>query len=323
MKKFTQQITTVLLLALIFGSAFAQGTATKPIRIILPYSAGGMIDAVPRVIAEKFTQMYGQPIIIEARPGANGNIATEYVKNSPPDGLTWLVSATAMVANPWLYGDKLKWNPLTDFSGIAAVVWVPPVFAVPASLPVNTLKEFVSYAKANPGLPFANPSTGSSYHLAAVIFMQVAGIDMNPIGYKGISQALPDLISGEVKFSAMAANLTAQHVKTGRLKVLATISKTRSKELPNVPTLIEEGYPAATVVPWYMLLAPSGTPKDIVAKFNEQITKVMAQPDVIEKLEKLGGQLIEPMKPAEIDALIRSDYERWGPVIQRAKLKAE
>ena len=109
----------------------------------------------------------------------------------------------------------------------------------------------------------------------------------------------------------------------GRLKVLATISKTRSKELPNVPTLIEEGYPAATVVPWYMLLAPSGTPKDIVAKFNEQITKVMAQPDVIEKLEKLGGQLIEPMKPAEIDALIRSDYERWGPVIQRAKLKAE
>jgi tripartite-type tricarboxylate transporter receptor subunit TctC len=316
-------IATAVTALLLSGAAMAQSVSNKQISIILPYSAGGMIDAVPRIVADKYKQMWGQPVIVEPRPGANGNIATEYVMKAEPDGHTWLISATAMVANPWLYGSRLKWDPIRDFTGVAAIVWVPPVFAVPASLPVNTLKEFVAYAKANPGLPFGNPSTGSSYHLAAVIFMQVAGIEMNPIGYKGISQALPDLLSGELKFSAMASSLAVPYVKSGKLKVLAVVSKTRLKDLPSVPTLTEEGYAEATVVPWYMFLTGSGAPKDVVAKFNAQVNKVLASPDVVEKLEKIGGEIMPPMTPAEINALIRSDYERWGQVIPRAGIKAE
>lgn len=305
------------------GAVLAQGAATKPVRLILPYAAGGMIDAVPRIVADKLMQMYGQQIIVEARPGANGNIATEYVAKAAPDGHTWLISATAMAANPWLYSGRLKWDPVRDFSGIAALCWVPPVFAVPASVPADNLKDFVAYARANSGLPFGNPSTGSSYHLAVVLFMQVAGIDMNAIGYKGISQSLPDLLSGELKFAPMASSLLAAHVKSGKIKVLAAVSKTRLKDLPNVPTLAEEGYAEATVVPWYMFLTGSGAPKDVVAQFNTQINKVLASPDVIGKLENIGGYAMQSMKPAEVDALLKSDYERWGEVIRRAGIKVE
>jgi tripartite-type tricarboxylate transporter receptor subunit TctC len=303
------------------GAAHAQ--SEKPIRIILPYAAGGMIDAVPRVIMEKYTQLYGQHAVIEARPGANGNIATEYVAKAPADGYTWLISATAMSANPWLYAGKLNWNLQRDFAGVAGLVWVPPVFAVPASVPASTLKEFVAYAKANPGLPFANSSTGSSYHLSAVLFMQLADIDMTAIGYKGIGQALPDLLRGEIKFAALASGLTHAHVKSGKLKVLAVLSKSRLKDLPSVPTLIEEGYPEATVVPWYMFVTAAGAPKDVVARFNSQLNKTLAAPDVKERLEKIGGEVMAPMKPAEVDALLRSDYDRWGQVIRRAGIKAE
>jgi len=310
--------------ALLFSSAaLAQGPANKPIKLILPYSAGGMIDAVPRIIADKLMQTYGQQIIIEARPGANGNIATEYVMRAAPDGYTWLISATAMAANPWLYAGRLKWDPIRDFSCIAALVWVPTVFAVPASVPADNLRDFVAYAKAHPGLPFGNPSTGSSYHLAAVLFMQVAGIEMNAIGYKGVSQALPDLLSGELKFTPTASSLLAAHVKSGKIKVLAAVSKTRLKDLPNVPTLTEEGYAEATVVPWYMFLTGSGAPKELVARFNTQINNVLASPDVIERLENIGGYAIPGMKPAEIQAMLKSDYERWGQVIRRAGLKVE
>ena len=305
------------------GAVLAQGAATKPVRLILPYAAGGMIDAVPRIVADKLMQMYGQQIIVEARPGANGNIATEYVAKAAPDGHTWLISATAMAANPWLYSGRLKWDPVRDFSGIAALCWVPPVFAVPASVPADNLKDFVAYARANSGLPFGNPSTGSSYHLAVVLFMQVAGIDMNAIGYKGISQSLPDLLSGELKFAPMASSLLAAHVKSGKIKVLAAVSKTRLKDLPNVPTLAEEGYAEATVVPWYMFLTGSGAPKDVVARFNTEINKVLASPDVIGKLENIGGYAMQSMKPAEIYALLKSDYERLGEVIRRAGIKVE
>lgn len=318
-----RSIAIAIAAVLFSGAALAQGVATRPVRVINPYSAGGMMDVIPRIIGDKLMQMYGQQIIVEVRPGANANIGTEYVAKAAPDGYTWLIAATAMAANPWLYAGRLKWDPLRDFSAIAALCWVPNVFAVPASVPADNLKDLVAYVKANSGLPYGNPSTGSSHHLSAVLFMQVAGINMNAIGYKGISQMLPDLISGELKFAPMPSSVLAPHVKSGKIKVLAAVSKTRLRDLPNVPTLTEEGYAEATAVAWYMFTTASGAPKDIVARFNTQVNRVLASPDVIEKLENIGTYPMQAMKPAEIDAMVKIDYERWGEVIRRAGIKVE
>ena len=312
------------LAAMLFsGIAAAQGFPNKPVHLILPYTAGGMIDVVARTVADKLTRMWGQPVIVEARPGANGNLAADYVLKSAPDGHTWLIQGTALMANPALYGGRLNWDPVKDFAGIAALVWPHSVFVVPASLPVSTLKEFVAYAKAHPGLPYANPGTGSSLHLGAEVFKQVAGIDLNPIGYKGQSQTISDTLSGEIAFNVLAIGLAAPDIKSGKLKPLAVVARRRSKVLPEVPTLSEAGYPDAAVIPWYVLVTGSGAPKEVIAKFNADINRVMISPEVIEKLENLGGEMMDAMKPAEIDALIRTDVERWGNVIRKAGIKAE
>ncbi|MEO8202908.1 MAG: tripartite tricarboxylate transporter substrate binding protein [Betaproteobacteria bacterium] len=302
-------------------SAFAQTFPSKPVRVIVPYPSGGIVDLLARAITEKISAGWGQPILVEGRPGADSNLGTEAVAKSAADGYTWLMTGPAILSNPSIYSN-LPWAPLRDFQGVGVAVWNLNVAVVPATLPVNTLKEFVAYAKARPGqLNFGNPGTGSSNHLSSELFFQVADIKLVNIGYKGQPPAIPDLINGQLQFKVVALGLAAPHIKSGRLKALAVFSPQRLKQLPDVPTVAEAGYPEAGLVPWYGIYVPAGTPREIVARINGEINQALGTPEVQERIEKIGG-LPGPVKtPDEIQAMMKADYERWGKVVRAAGIK--
>ena len=311
------------LLALVANTAAAQGFPSKPVRVIVPYPAGGIVDIVARSVTEKIAAGWSQPIIIEARPGADGNIGTELVAKSAPDGHTWLVTGPAILSNPTIYGN-LTWDPIRDFQGVGIVVWNQNVAVIPAALPANTMKEFVEYAKARPGqLNFGNPGTGSSNHLSTELLLQVAGIKMVNIGYKGQPPAIPDLLNGALHFKIVALGLALPHVKSGKLRALAVFTHERVKSLPEVPTIAEAGFPEAALVPWYGAYVRAGTPKDVVDRINAEINKALQSPEVADRLVK-SGSLPGPAKsPDEIQALVRSDFERWSKVVRAAGIKAQ
>jgi tripartite-type tricarboxylate transporter receptor subunit TctC len=317
------RILPAILLTLAATAAGAQGYPSKPVRVIVPYPAGGIVDIVARAVMEKIAAGWGQPIIIEAKPGADSNIGTDLVAKSAPDGYTWLVTGPAVLSNPTIYGN-LSWDPLRDFQGVGIVVWNQNIAVVPAALPVNTMKEFVEYAKARPGqLNFGNPGTGSSNHLSTELFIQVAGIKMVNVGYKGQPPAIPDLLNGALHFKIVALGLALPHVQSGKLKALATFTHERVKALPDVPTIAEAGFPEAALVPWYGAYLRAGTPKAIVERVNAEINKALQSPEVAERLLK-SGSLPGPVRsPDEIQALMRSDYERWSKVVRAAGIKAQ
>ncbi len=317
------RILPAILLTLAATAAGAQGYPSKPVRVIVPYPAGGIVDIVARAVMEKIAAAWGQPIIIEAKPGADSNIGTDLVAKSAPDGYTWLVTGPAVLSNPTIYGN-LSWDPLRDFQGVGIVVWNQNIAVVPAALPVNTMKEFVEYAKARPGqLNFGNPGTGSSNHLSTELFMQVAGIKMVNVGYKGQPPAIPDLLNGALHFKIVALGLALPHVQSGKLKALATFTHERVKALPDVPTIAEAGFPEAALVPWYGAYLRAGTPKAIVERVNAEINKALQSPEVADRLLK-SGSLPGPVRnPDEIQALMRSDYERWSKVVRAAGIKAQ
>lgn len=317
------RILPAILLTLAATAAGAQGYPSKPVRVIVPYPAGGIVDIVARAVMEKIAVGWGQPIIIEDKPGADSNIGTDLVAKSAPDGYTWLVTGPAVLSNPTIYGN-LSWDPLRDFQGVGIVVWNQNIAVVPAALPVNTMKEFVEYAKARPGqLNFGNPGTGSSNHLSTELFMQVAGIKMVNVGYKGQPPAIPDLLNGALHFKIVALGLALPHVQSGKLKALATFTHERVKALPDVPTIAEAGFPEAALVPWYGAYLRAGTPKAIVERVNAEINKALQSPEVADRLLK-SGSLPGPVRsPDEIQALMRSDYERWSKVVRAAGIKVQ
>ena len=317
------RILPAILLTLAATAAGAQGYPSKPVRVIVPYPAGGIVDIVARAVMEKIAAGWGQPIIIEDKPGADSNIGTDLVAKSAPDGYTWLVTGPAVLSNPTIYGN-LSWDPLRDFQGVGIVVWNQNIAVVPAALPVNTMKEFVEYAKARPGqLNFGNPGTGSSNHLSTELFIQVAGIKMVNVGYKGQPPAIPDLLNGALHFKIVALGLALPHVQSGKLKALATFTHERVKALPDVPTIAEAGFPEAALVPWYGAYLRAGTPKAIVERVNAEINKALQSPEVADRLLK-SGSLPGPVRsPDEIQALMRSDYERWSKVVRAAGIKAQ
>lgn len=324
-------IAAALAVALSASGAHAQGALSpnaqgafpsKPVRVIVPYPAGGIVDAVGRVITDKLSAMWSQPFITEARPGANSNIGTDAVAKSTADGYTWLITGPALTANPSL-STNATWDPKKDFTGLGIAAWTTSVVVVPAASPANTLKEFVALAKAKPGLNYGNPGTGSSLHLATELFKQVAGINLTAVGYKGQPPAIIDLIGGQLDIKFASIGLVAQHVQSGKLKALAVISTQRSKQLPNVPTLAEAGYPEAVVIPWYAFFTRAGAPRDVVDKINADIAKVLALPDIKEKMDKLGGEAAQPISNAEINRMIASDTDKWAAVIKAGNIKLD
>ena len=288
---------------------------TRPIRVIVPYPAGGIVDIVTRSVTDTIGKNWKQAMVVEAKPGANSNIGTAEVARSAPDGYTWLVTGPALLINPAIYKDA-GWDALKNFRCVGLLVWSQSVAVVPATMPVNTLKEFVQLAKSQPGkLNFGNPGIGSSMDLTAKNLFQTAAIDIANIGYKGQPPALIDLITNEIQFSIASLSLALPHIKDGKLKPLAVFTRERVKDLPDVPTVAEAGYPGAAYVAWYGLYVPAATPDALVNRIHDAINTALESPEVIARLSNadIPGK---PMALNELGKLMKADYEKLTEVVR-------
>jgi len=288
----------------------------------VPFPPGGILELITRVVTDKVGASWGQPIIIEPRPGASGNIGAQFARSAPPDGYTLMMAAIFLATNPAL--DVNSKYRTEDFVGVALVGMTPNVFVVPATLPVNSLKEFVAYAKARPGkLTAGHPGTGTFGHLCTLLFAGHAGIDLVAVPYKSLPQAVPDLLSGELSFMVLTSTFAAAHLRSGKLKALAVDTPARLNDLPEVPTVVESGFPPEMVaVQWFGFVAPAGTPGEIVRRFNGEVGKALKSREVIDRLEKIGVA-ISSGPPEQFDALIRSEAARWARVVKERNLKAD
>jgi len=287
----------------------------RAIHIIVPYPAGGIVDIVARAVTAQVGQDLKQTIIVEDRPGANGNIGTADVARSKPDGYTWLVTGPAIFANPGLYKEA-GWDAIKNFKCVGLAVWNQNVIVVPPSLPVKTLGEFVELAQAKPGkFNFGNPGTGSSQDLSAQKLFQIAHIKLTDVGYKGQPPALLDLMTNLTQFEIVSLALALPQIKEGTIKPLAVLTEKRVPALPDVPTMAEAGYTEATYVPWYGIYVPAATPDELVEKIHDAIDKALENPVVQRQLASadIPGQ---PMPLKDLAALMKSDYEKLTAVVK-------
>ncbi len=311
-----KHIAVALAVSLISGPALAQAYPTKTIRIVVPFSPGGTSDILARAIGPKLTEAMGQPVVVENKTGANGNVGAEFVVRSAPDGYTMLLSDVgALAINPSVY-PKMTYDPVKDFSPIIMVSYSPHVLAVHPSVPANSVKELIAYAKANPGkMNFANSGAGGAPHLAGVDFAKRTGITWAYIPYKGGSAAVTDVIAGQsnVLFNGMLATYPA--VKSGRLRGLAVTAAERVPSAPELPTLIESGLPGFVTGSYQGLLAAAGTPHDIVAKLNAELTRALNTADIKSMLAKQGTE-VRAGTPEQLGAFIAAEKARWAVVVK-------
>ncbi len=296
---------------------------TRAIRMVVPFPPGGTTDILARVAGQKITEATGQQVIVDNRPGAGGNIGTEIVAKAPPDGYTLLAApGSTLTIHPSLYS-KLPFDTLKDFAPITIIAAVPNLLVAHPSLPVKNVKELIALAKARSGqLNYASTGAGQSTHLSMELFKITAGIDMTHIPYKGSSPALTDLLAGQVPvmFDNMPSCLP--HVKANKLRALGLSTLKRSPALPALPTIAESGLPGFEVSVWFGILAPAGTPRDIVSHLNAIIVKALASPDM---RERLAGQGAEPIgnTPEEFTAQMRRDLVKWAKVVKDAAIKLD
>ena len=294
---------------------------SRPVKVVVPFPAGGVVDLVTRAVTDRLTAVFKQPFVVEDRPGASGNIGTEAVARSVPDGYTFLTGSPATVTQP-LLSSSTRFKT-SDFVGVGLIGAPPNLFVVAPSVPVKTLREFVEYAKARPGqLNVTNPGIGTSNHLGQELFFASTGLQLNNVRYPGQPQMIPDLASGQVQFGVLTAALALPHVREGRLRALAISAPRRWSELPDLPTIGEAGFASAMFLPWYGFLAPAGTPKPIVKRLSDEVLAALSTSDVVARLDKLGTQ-ITPGSADEFDALLRSETERWSALIRERNIRSE
>ena len=287
----------------------------RPIHVVVPYPAGGIVDIVARAVTEQVGRDLKTPIVIEARPGANSNIGTASVARSAADGYTWLVTGPAVLVNPTLYKDA-GWDTMKDFKCVGLAVWNQSVALVNPTMPAKTLAEFVELARSKPGqFNFGNPGTGSSIDLTAQKLVQAAGIKLTNIGYKGQPQALVDLMTNLMHFEIVSLALALPHIKQGTVKPLAVFTENRVPDLPDVPTIAEAGYAGAAYIPWYGIYVPAATPDALVVKIHDAIDKALENPDVQRELSvaDIPGK---PMPLNELAGLMQADHEKLTKVIK-------
>jgi len=305
------------------ADARAQAFPSKPARIVIPFPPGGPLDAVGRALADKLTQAWGQTVVVDNKPGAGGNIGADFVAKSPPDGYTVVMGALSTHAvNPSLY-PKMPYDAVKDFAPITLVAVTPNVLVVNPSLPVNSVRELIAYAKANPGkLSFGSGSNGSAGHLAGELFKADTGTDMVHIPFKGGAPALQALLAGDTQLMFdNLANATAQ-VKAGKLKALAVTTAKRSALAPDLPTMAEAGVPGFDIATWFGLMAPAGTPPDIVAKWNADVTRILNSPDMRERLAAQGAEAA-PDTPAEFSAFIAAELKKYARIVKVSGAKVD
>ena len=315
-----------LLAALAFaaaGAAAAQEFPAKPIRIIVPFAPGGVADTSARVVADRLTARIGQQVVVENRPGASGNIGTEAVAKSAPDGYTLLLGFDGtMVINPHVY-PKLAWDTLRDFAPVTKLGDATLILVAHPSVPAKDLRELIALSKQKPGsLSYGTAGTGSTPHLAGELLNQRAGTDLAHVPYKGGGQAMGDVVGGQIPLVYTAIATAQQYVKGGKLKGLGVSSAARSSSLPEVPTFIEGGLAGFVVDSWVGILAPAKTPPPIVDRLQREIAAVLAEPAVKERYATLG---IDPVgnTAAQFTAQIRDDLARWEKVVKQANIRIE
>jgi tripartite-type tricarboxylate transporter receptor subunit TctC len=323
-RRFVHALSALLLAAVSLG-ALAQGSGfpNKPVTLIVPVAPGGILDTVARMLAADMGKVLGQPVVVDNKPGASGNIGASHVAKSPPDGYTLLVGYSMFhVGNPTMFRN-LNWDPLKDFASVAMVAVSPHVIAVHPSVPAKTLRELVELAKKEPGkLNYGTPGSGSVPHVGMELFKQQTGIDIVHVPYKGSGPMMQDVIGGSVQSTIATPPSILGHVISGKVRALAVAAKSRHPLMPDVPTSAEAGYPRFELEAWVALFAPAGTPRDVVARLTHATQEALKSPAVIERARTTGME-IRFMGPAELDATVKTDLQYWSKVIRDANIKAD
>ena len=321
-KSWMSSVLVGMLIGAAAGIAVAQDYPNKPIRFIVPYPPGGGTDVVARILTEPLTNALGQPIIIDNRGGAAGNVGTDIAAKAPAEGYNILFTLSSHTINPKLY-PKLPFDVEKDFVPISLAAMIPQILVVHPSVPANNVQELIAYAKAQPGkLNYASVGTGSPGHIAGELFKLKTGVDIVHVPYKGGGPAVTDTIGGQVQMLFVSMPAAWQHVKSGRLKAIAVTSDKRSVAAPDVPTFLESGVPDYVVNSWYGALAPAKTPPAALAKLQAAFAQVLQNPQIKEKL-LLQGAEAAPSTPAEFDRIIRDELAKWDYVIRAANIKPE
>ena len=314
---------SIAIAAILSFAAHAQPYPSKAIRFVVPYPAGGPLDTVARLLGQKVSESTRQPVIVDNKPGAGGNIGADAVAKSPPDGYTVLMGAVATHAiNPTLYS-SIPYDAVKDFIPVTQVASTPNVLVVNPSVPAANVRDFIAYARANPGkLNFGSGSTGSAGHLAGELFKTMAGVDMTHVPYKGAAPAMTDLIGGQIQlmFDNLASSLA--QVRAGKVKALAVTTAKRSALAPELPTIAESGLPGFDISTWFGIFVPAGTPREVVDRLHAEFVKALAAPEVREKMVNLGAEPVGN-KPEEFAAYIRTEADKYARVIKASGAKAD
>jgi tripartite-type tricarboxylate transporter receptor subunit TctC len=304
------------------ASAFAQGYPARPVRVLVPFSAGGTVDIVARIVGAKLASDLGQPFLVENKPGAGGTIASAQLSKSPGDGYTLMVMSQALAYSASLYPD-LPYDTLRDLAPIAFVGATPNALVVTNSLPVTTVQEFLAYARANPGrIAYGSAGVGSAGHLAVELLQSLTGTRLTHVPYKGNAPVLSDLIGGQIQVSLLTMPSVMPYVKGGKVRAIATSGSRRSPALPEVPTIAEAGVPGYEYTPWYGMFGPGTLPRELTARINAAVNKALANAELGGKLAQQGLE-VRAMTSAQFAEVVRTDVARWGKIIHELGVRAE
>lgn len=298
------------------GVALAQTWPSKPVRVIVPYPAGGVVDVMTRAVTIRLAADLSQPFVVESKPGAGANIAAEFVANTAADGYTLLVSAPYIINNPMLESG-LRWQP-RDFVAVTRYALSPSFVLVPATSTARTVKDYLALARAKPGLPVGDGGSGSTQSMATQMLSVVGEVRFESIGYKGAPPVIPDLINGALTMSIIPSTVAIPQVLAGKLRALANTSDKRSPLLPDVPTIAEAGYPEVTVLSWYGFHVPAGTPREVIQKLAAAVGAAAATPEVQARLAAAGGEAAF-LGVTDFESFLRSDTERWQRFVKAFK----
>ena len=312
-----------IFLGLFAGTAYSQAYPARSVRIIVTFPAGGTSDILTRILGQKLAESFGQQVVVDNRAGGSGIIASEFAARAAPDGYTLIMGYVGTHAiNPALFA-KLSYDPVKDFAPVSLVAVAPNILVIHPSLPVKSTKELIALAKKKPGqLLFSSAGNGSAPHLAGVLFGTMAGVNIVHVPYKGAPQATQDLIAGQVQMQFPTIPVVLPFIKSERLRAVAVTSLKRSPALPELPTIAESGIPAYEAVSWYGVLGPAGLPRDVIAKLNAEIGRILRLPDIRDSYATQGAEA-EPGTPEQFAGLIKSEIQKWGKVVRDSGAKID